>query len=125
MHDVPGQDPDVLAEQLRAQGWGVYVLPASMTDGEEFIVAAKAMLPLDPPLMSNDNWNALSDSLWEGLYESGHDRIAIVWPGSGAMAVGDRDSFENARAVLSLVAETLSDPKATVGHPKTLTVLLT
>jgi hypothetical protein len=122
---APNEDPDSVAEELRSLGWHVYALPPAMTDGWAFIRAVKSTIPLDPPLLSDDNWNALSDSLWDGLYESGNDRIAIVWPGSQAMADWDLDSYENARAVLSLAAETLSDPKATVGRPKMLMIVLT
>ena len=121
----PGADAERLRRELESEGWLVFVLPEAMTDGWEFIRGAKGTLPLEPPLLSDDNWNALGDSLWEGLYESGNDRIAIVWPESQVLAQGDRESFENAHAVFSLVAETLSDPKATIGQPKTLTVVLT
>jgi hypothetical protein len=45
-----------------------------------FFEAMKALLPLDPPLVGNRSWDALSDSLWSGLDQLAADNIAIVWP---------------------------------------------
>src|SRR4051794_17011282 len=94
LHRRPGAPVERVRRELKMEGWRVFALPEGMTDGWAFIRGAKTTLPLDPPLLSDDNWNALSDSLWEGLYQAGNDRLAIIWPGSQEMAERDLDSFE-------------------------------
>jgi Barstar (barnase inhibitor) len=126
IHELPNEDPQALAERLRREGWHVYVLSPDARDKASFFAAVINTLPLDPPWEEGNYhvWDALSDSLNEGLYESDHDRIAILWPESRRMAETAPDDFENARGVLAHVANGLSKPEATLGRPKTLMVAL-
>lgn len=81
-------------------------------------------MPLDPPLMRNRSWDALSDSLWEGLDSLADKEVAVIWPGWAEMADSDPQSFDIAARILEDLTESLADAEATVGHPKEIAVLL-
>ena len=110
----------VLVEDLRARGFLVFSLPSGIVDKSSFFDAIRSCLPLDPPVVSNRSWDALSDSLWEGLSELAENRIAIVWPTEEVAAAED---MKIAMGVLDQVARLLADPVATVGKPKELVVV--
>ena len=122
-----GSDAGAVAEELRSLGWRVYALSPNIIDTHSFFASIRATTPLDPPLVSYDNWDALDDSLRAGLrlLESDDDRIAIVWPRSSAMAETAPEDYEIARGVLAHAAESLHSPRPTFGQPKTLIVVLT
>lgn len=82
------------------------------------------MLPLNPPVFSNDVWEALADSLWQGLYELDEAKIAIVWPRFQAMKATHQDDFEIALSVLVDTASSLAEPRPTVGRTKEVLVFL-
>jgi hypothetical protein len=125
IREAVGADWTSIVDELRNERWHVYVLPTDVVDKSSFFAAMRATMPLDPPVIG-DRWDALSDSLFEGLLSSEHHRIAIVWPCSTTMAKeAPRKDFENARGVLGDVADDLSDLEATEGQPKTLAVVLT
>lgn len=42
-------------------------MPGDIKSKDDFFEAVRAVLPLDPPLVLNKVWDALSDSIWEGL----------------------------------------------------------
>jgi len=113
---------DARQRELEAVGFATFVLPVSGVDGCTFFEAIGSTLPLDPPVYRS--WDALSDSLWEGLYQHPSRRLAIVWQGTSEMARAWPTEFGLALDVLSQVAELLGDPTATVGNPKELVVLV-
>lgn len=118
---------DVEATRLRAEqaGFTVFVLPTTgIVDRASFFDAVRATFPLDPPLTGSHSWDALSDSLWEGLYTQPARRIAIVWQGTRAMANSATSDFETALDVLADVGSLLADPHATDGTPKELAILV-
>jgi len=49
--------------------------------------------PLSPPLGEGGSWDALSDSLFDGLMDTEGDRIAIVWPRSETWCRGTTPVF--------------------------------
>jgi hypothetical protein len=51
-----------LLTQAKNEGFAVFLIRNSKSK-QEFIANARKAFPLDP-LESNDNWDALSDSLW-------------------------------------------------------------
>jgi hypothetical protein len=59
---APDEDPDAVAEELRSEGWRVYVVPDDIDDAAAFAAVA-ATLPLDPPWKEGFRlvWDALSD----------------------------------------------------------------
>jgi len=76
-------------------------------------------MPLDPPLVSNRSWDALSDSLWSGLHGIQSPKILIVWPD-----FIDTPELHTALNVLADIVGTLSDPDPTQGNPKTVDLVL-
>ncbi len=49
-----------------------------IVDRETFFARARRDLPLNPPEV-RWSWDALSDSLWNGIGELGEGRVAVVW----------------------------------------------
>lgn len=67
------------------------------------------------------NWDALSDSIWQGFLDLHERKIAVIWP------VGDTGLNADLTIALGILEEasvTLVDSRYTVGNPKELTVLL-
>ena len=118
----PGGNAERRAEQLCAQGWLVYCLPSGIGDQESFFEAVKAVIPLDPPLIGNRSWDALSDSLWGGLDGIDTKRIAIVWPQVDLAAPYE---LEIALSIFEELIYSLGDAEATNGSPKEVCVLIT
>lgn len=118
---------DVPAIQRAATLTGVttFVLPShGIVDRSSFFDAVRKTLPLDPPLVGSGSWDALSDSLWEGLFQHLSGRIAIIWPGAGEMAAQAPTDFEIALSVLSDVADLLADQRATAGVTKEVSIVV-
>jgi hypothetical protein len=102
-----------------------YVIAMSGSrDRAAFFRAVKDTLPLDPPLASSGNWDALLDSLWSGLDSLGVDRVALLWPNSAAFRSVSPEDFDVAVSVLDEIAKTLLDPSVTEGSPTELSVYL-
>ena len=112
-------DAEAVRRAAEAGGWTVFVLPRGIADRVAFFEAVKATLPLDPPLMGSSSWDALSDSVWQGLYDHAASRIAIVWMDSSSMS-----EHELARDVLEDVAVSLADTELTCGKPKEVCVVI-
>ncbi len=119
-----GADLDEQRRGFEAEGWTVLVLPPGITGRDSFFGGIRAACPLDPPLVRNDNWDALSDSLWNGIDELEDSQVAILWPDSTAMATAAPLDFGTAREILSGIAESLGDSNVTVGRPTLLAVVL-
>jgi hypothetical protein len=118
-------DIDAVVRDATQDGCAVYVLPGhAVIDRESVFKAIRASCPLDPPLHGNRNWDALSDSLWNGLYELEQDCILIVWPDADALRRAAPDEHQVALEVLADIAETLADPKFTGGKPKRVKIVL-
>jgi hypothetical protein len=117
------------AESIRREGeqagYTTFVLPEKgIVDQASFFEAVRTTLPLDPPIVSSRSWDALSDSLWEGLYTHPARRIAILWLGTRGMATSAPAELEIALSVLAHVAKQLGDPRATCEDPKEVAVLV-
>jgi hypothetical protein len=118
---------DVSSTRTEAEraGLATFVLPSNgIVDRASFFDAVRGTLPLDPPLLGSRSWDALSDSLWEGLRTHMAPRIAIVWPNTAAMAAGAGSDFEIALQVLADVANSLGDSGLTCGSSKEVVVLV-
>ena len=107
-----------------ASGSLIYEMPPGISDRPSFFDAARAIFPLDPPVLGSASWDALSDSLWEGLVNLQQTQIAIFWFDTELMFLESRSEFETAVLVFGDVSKNLSDPVATVGNPKNLLVVL-
>lgn len=103
----------------------VYVISTGKQVGREaFFDAVRSALPMDPPLVSSRSWDALSDSLWEGIRSLGANRVAVLWPDSSFFSEEAPREFEIATSVLADVAQSLADPKATRGRPVELSIYI-
>ncbi|WP_371846988.1 barstar family protein [Massilia niastensis] len=90
---------------------------------DEFFDAIRSTFPLDPPLVSNRSWDALSDSLWSGLNDLPEKPILIVWSNSQYMESRSPETYTIASDVFRDLVESLADPEITAGPTKDLIVL--
>jgi hypothetical protein len=96
----------------------IYIISTGGQTGREaFFDAVRHALPLDPPVLSYHSWDALSDSLWQGLYSLNVTRVVILWPDASSLKDTSPSDFGLALSVLTDVANGLADPVATVGRP--------
>lgn len=114
-----------IAEAARQVGLRVYVIDTGDGVGREaFFDAVRASLPQDPPLLGSRSWDALSDSVWEGMRCLDVDRIAIVWPDATAFRQHAESDFAVAMSVLGDLADSLADVQVTNGAPKKVSVFV-
>ncbi len=121
---MPDLEGAGVSEAARRAGAPSYVLPRGVVDRASFFDAVRATLPLDPPLQGGASWDALADSLWEGLHQAGARRVWISWPGADAMAQVASDDFALAIRVMASVIEQLGDATATNGRPTAVTFIV-
>lgn len=115
---------EVLREATKA-GYATFVLPdRGIVDRETFFDAIRTTLPLDPPLTSSHSWDAMSDSLWEGLHTLPEKGIVVLWPNSRTMADAAPADFVTAIEVLNDVAASLRNREATTRPIKELVVIV-
>ncbi|GAA4305403.1 barstar family protein [Actinomadura luteofluorescens] len=113
-----------LVRTARDEGAIVHLL-AGAVDRTTFFEAVRSTFPLDPPLSSSHVWDALEDSLWEGLLQTGHRTQVIVWPDASAFQTAAPNDYATAIQVLTAVSQALADREATVGNPVTLSIFVT
>ena len=121
---IPDFDLELGGRELADQGWQVFRLPKEIKNKQEFIQAVRAVLPLEPALVGDDNWDAFSDSLWGGLGNLSMKKIAIIWPRSLRFATTEPEQFDIAKGILSDLIESLADIEATVGNVKEVLIIL-
>ncbi|KNE81693.1 hypothetical protein ADZ36_15235 [Streptomyces fradiae] len=113
--------PEEAHEVVRAAASEDCLLFQLSTEGrsgrEAFFDAARRTLPLGPPLAGSRSWDALADSLWEGIRALERDRVVLLWPDAASFAETSPEEFRTAVDVLTDVAVSLSDEHATVGRP--------
>ncbi|XIE80901.1 barstar family protein [Streptomyces sp. SBR177] len=113
--------PGILDEAAR-QGVPVFTLSTGgRTDKEAFFRAVREALPLDPPLGPGRVWDALADSVWNGLQELGAPLVVVVWPDAGPVAGAEGDHGIALDILRELVAS-LADDRFTVGRPNGVAV---
>ncbi|WP_083266162.1 barstar family protein [Burkholderia lata] len=131
MLDRPGlyvtdsAEAERIAEKCRRDNWLIIFLPAGVASKEQFFDAIRSTCPLDPPLSSSRNWDALADSLLMGLDEMEQERVAIFWPDSDRLKTVEPEAFAIATDILVDLCVTLADPDVTVSRPTTLVVVQT
>jgi hypothetical protein len=125
LHRFGALDVEAIRHQAEQAGYTTFVLPAKgIIDRTSFFDAIRATFPLDPPLLGSRSWDALSDSLWEGLHKHAARRIAMLWPSTRAMANSASSDFEIALNVLADVASSLADHRGTRDEPKEVVVFV-
>ncbi|MGC5033948.1 barstar family protein [Micromonospora sp. DT229] len=112
-----------IIETARGADLAVFVILTGGREGREaFFDTVRATLPLDPPLQSSRSWDALSDSLWEGLIQLDSDGIVIAWSDAADFKDVSPTEYETALAVLGDVVESIGDSVGTCGRPKMVSV---
>lgn len=91
-----------LRAQLSQEGYRIFDLDG-IANESDFLRVIKDRLPLNPPIYSG-NWNAISDSLFEGLIDLPEKKIAIVWNRAHTLMNSDLENFTLAVLVFSEVA---------------------
>jgi hypothetical protein len=86
--------------------------------------AIRQNLPLEPPLLSDRSWDALSDSLWAGIDSLDAQMVVIVWPNFAEMTSNDFHMRQIVISILQDVTRTLADPVITNGRPKEVCIYL-
>lgn len=125
LHRTGVLDVEATRRQAEEMGYATFVLPdTGIIDRASFFDAVRTTFRLDPPLLGSRSWDALSDSLWEGLYTHDARRVAILWPSTQAMTRSAPADFETALNVLADVASSLANPRATRDNPKEVAVLV-
>jgi len=117
-------DAGTVTSEATEAGFRVFVLPAGIDSRESFFDAAGKTFPMDPPIISSRSWDALSDSLWGGLYSVDEDQILIVWPNSTALAESAPKDYETALSVLTDLVTSLGDRETTRERPRNLSVIV-
>jgi barstar (barnase inhibitor) len=121
---VDSFDVEAVRREAEQNGFHSFVLSRGIFDRASFFDAVRGTFPLDPPLLGSRSWDALSDSLREGLHTHPSTRIAILWPNARRMAEAAPEDFEIALSVLTDVVEDLANPQLTCGKPKELAVII-
>lgn len=104
--------------------WRIFRLPTGIASSDDFFNAIRGLVPLDPKISRNGNWDALEDSLWGGLYSLvPQTKIAILWPSASLMRENAPADFMIACEILRELTATLANEQFTVGKPKQVLVL--
>jgi len=120
----PAQIADAVAAASQV-GLPVFELSTGdRAEGEAFFDAVRAVLPLDPPLQRNRSWDALADSLWEGIRLLDPDTVLITWPDAWQFQAANPKDYAIAATILGDLTESLRDPVSTAGRPKAVSVFL-
>ena len=82
---------------------------SGVTDKDSFLARADTDLPR-PEDLHPHNWDALADTLWNGLATAEGTMLAIVWTDAHEMAHGDLQDFLVAVDVLITAARSASVP---------------
>lgn len=87
----------------------------------DFFDAVRASLPLDPPQIGK-SWDALSDSMWEGIYEVDASIVLITWTGAADLQRASPEDYDIAMDVFRDLVSTLGNGEYTAGKPKQVCV---
>lgn len=95
-----------------------------ITDAQSFFSQAKDVLPLDPPISGNVNWDAFVDSLWSGLEKLDANKIAILWHDSAVMKQHDARNYAICIECLCDICESLKTTADGATEVKAIRVFL-
>jgi hypothetical protein len=113
----PSQAREITDEAAR-RDIPIYIISTGGRAGREvFFDAIRRALPLNPPIVSARSWDALADSMWEGIHSLNRPRVVVLWPDSSPFSEGAPSDFETALSVFEQVASELADGGLTLGEP--------
>lgn len=115
--------PEIISARADEVGFDVYVISTPTgEDVSEFFDSVRSVLPLDPPLVSN-NWDAFIDSLDSGIANIESPGAVIIWADAGNLQRASPDDSRVAMACLARVTEHVANPDWTP-RPKLLSVFV-
>ena len=118
---------ETLARQMMSEcelnGWKAFRLPDNVEGKSDFFSGARNIFPLDPPLVGSRSWDALADSLWEGLVQLPDSRIVILWPNSSKMERVSPSEYLIAESILRDLVGGLANTESTLGRVKEILVI--
>src|SRR5207237_6274213 len=88
----------------------------------DFFEQVRGDLPLDPPLIGSQSWDALADSLWGGIDSADASVVAIIWKGASDLRRNAPEDFAIAMSVFRDLASSLAKWEDTDGEPKKVCV---
>ncbi|MGW7534033.1 barstar family protein [Amycolatopsis sp. NPDC054798] len=94
-----------LTDKANREGYRVLVLSDVGPDKKSFFDQVETQLPTDPPLGKFNVWDALEDSLWEGLRCLPEHKLLLVWPDSKEFAENSPEEFAIALSVFKGLAD--------------------
>jgi hypothetical protein len=116
---------DEIAIVARRANLPVFIISTAKGIGRDALFdSVRATLPLDPPLESSRSWDALSDSLWEGLRLLRSDTLVIIWPDASTYRRTSPAEYATALSILNDVVESIADDEMTGGRPKRVSVFV-
>jgi hypothetical protein len=123
---VDSVDRSALEELLREEpGTMVFTLRGkSIVTQADFVAAANAALPLDPPLGEGLSWDAFSDSLWSGIDALRAPRVIVAWEHAEVLANAAPTAFDEALRCFREVSDLVCSSESGIDVPTSLRLLL-
>lgn len=114
-----------LKRELQHADYRVFEVEGSrMRGGPSIFQTIRASLPLDPPLVGSDRWDALSDSLFAGVAKLGAERIAILWTNIQVPCKVAPKEFQQALMMFAKLKRQLNRAEVTAGCPASVRIVL-
>src|SRR5262245_32731316 len=86
-----------ISEEARRAELPVFEITTGQGSGRAaFFDAVRAVLPQDPPLLGTVSWDALSDSIWEGIHNIESSIVVILWPDASDYREGNSSDYDMA-----------------------------
>lgn len=114
-------DVSRLIRDAREDGFRVFEIRHVAPSKSSLFDALERNLPMDPPLGPVNSWDALEDSLWEGLSIDPAEKILVIWEGCLDFARGLPKEFSTALDVFEGVAS-LPMERADSASPKVVAI---
>jgi RNAse (barnase) inhibitor barstar len=120
---LASHEADQMVSYYAEKNAAIFLLNASISTKRDFFRAISQKIQLDPPLGDGLRWDALSDSLWNGLDLLESSKVLIVWPNASLMKTDSPEEFSIATSVLSDVAASLGTKEDTCDEPKEVMIV--
>jgi hypothetical protein len=93
-----------------------------IVDEKTFFKCVANVLPQDPPLSGNINYDAFVDSIWGGLDALGKEKVAILWTNVEKFSIQDIKGMKMIIRCLNDIANSISTNEFGIEKPITLHV---
>ncbi|WP_037366739.1 barstar family protein [Amycolatopsis orientalis] len=113
-----------LTRHASREGFRVLVLSGVGPGKKSFFDQVETQLPTDPPLGKVNVWDALADSLWEGMRCLPEHKLLLVWLDSKEFADNSPDEFAVALSVLRDLTDIPMCPDGSPGQRKSVAIFV-